>query len=88
VLPLSTSILIVIGIVSFVNIWKDYLLPMLVLTDPQNQPVTVRLVYLASRYGINLQMAASFLALLPPLLIAIVLQRYMRVGITFGSIKG
>jgi multiple sugar transport system permease protein len=88
VLPLSTSILMVIGIVSFVNIWKDYLLPMLVMSVPQNQPITVRLINLASNYGINLQMAAAFTALLPPLLIAIFLQRYMRVGITFGSVKG
>lgn len=88
VLPLSTSILMVIAIVSFVNIWKDYLLPFLVMSDPQNQPITVRLINLANNYGINLQMAAAFMALLPPVLIAIFLQRYMQVGLTFGSVKG
>ncbi len=88
VLPLSSSILIVICIVSFVNIWRDYLLPALVLTDPEKQPITVRLISVANNYGVNLQMAASFIALLPPLLIAIFLQRYMRVGLTLGSVKG
>lgn len=88
ILPLSRSILIVICIVSFVNIWKDFLLPFLVITNPELQPITVRLVYVTSRYGVNLQMAASFLALLPPLLLAIVMQRYMTVGLTMGSVKG
>jgi len=82
ILPLSRSILIVLGILAFVGIWRDYLLPLLVLTDPYKQPITVRLFSLADRYGVNLQMAASFMALLPPLLIAILLQRYMKVGLT------
>ncbi|HEX2909150.1 MAG TPA: carbohydrate ABC transporter permease [Phototrophicaceae bacterium] len=88
VLPLSRSILIVLGVLAFVAMWKDFLLPLLVITDPEKQPITVRLVYLANRYGVNLQMAASFIALLPPLLIAIILQRYMKVGLTIGAVKG
>jgi len=88
ILPLSRSILIVICVLSFVNIWKDFLLPMLVLTDPFTQPITVRLIYLADNYGVNLQMAASVIGLLPPLLIAIFLQRYMKVGLTVGGVKG
>ena len=87
-LPLSRSILIVVAVLSFVNIWKDFLLPLLVIADPARQPITVRLIYLANNYGVNLQMAASFIALLPPLLIAIILQRYMTIGITAGSVKG
>ena len=88
ILPLSRSILIVICIVAFVNLWRDFLLPLLVITDPQQQPITVRLIYLTNRYGVNLQMAASFIALLPPLLLAVVMQRYMTIGQTVGSIKG
>ena len=88
VLPLSRSIIIVICILSFVTLWKDFLLPMLVLPDPARQPITVRLIYVASNYGVNLQMAASFIGLLPPLLIAIVFQRYMKVGLTMGGVKG
>jgi multiple sugar transport system permease protein len=88
ILPLSRSILIVICVLAFVNIWKDFLLPQLVLRDPITQPITARLIYLADNYGINLQMAASFIALLPPLLIAAFLQRYMTVGLSVGGVKG
>lgn len=88
ILPLARSILIVVCVVAFVNLWKDFLLPYLVLKDPLSQPITVRLIYLANDYSVNLQMAASFIGLLPPLLIAIFLQRYMNVGLTMGSVKG
>ncbi len=88
IVPLSRSIFIVLFVLAFVGLWKDFLLPYLVLTDPYTQPITVRLFYTADDYSINLQMAASFMALLPPLLIAIALQRYMKIGLTLGGVKG
>jgi len=88
IVPLSRSILIVLAVLAFVALWKDFLLPYLVLTDPYIQPITVRLYYIADDYSVNLQMAASFMALLPPLLLAILLQRYMKIGLTIGGVKG
>jgi len=89
VLPLSRPILLILAILTFMDLWKDYLLPLLIITDPTRQPITVRLFYLADNYyGVNLQMAAAFIALLPPLVVAIVLQRYLKAGLTMGSVKG
>lgn len=89
VLPLSRSIILILAILTFMDLWKDYLLPFLVITDPQRQPITVRLFYLADNYyGVNLQMAAAFIALMPPLLVAILLQRYLKTGLTMGGVKG
>ena len=89
VLPLSRSILLILAILTFMDLWKDYLLPFLIISDPTRQPITVRLFYLAdTNYGVNLQMAAAFLALLPPLFVAILLQRYLTTGLTLGSVKG
>lgn len=88
ILPLSRSILIVLAVLAFVALWRDFLLPYIVLTDPRSQPITVRLFYIAGDYSVNLQMAASFMALLPPLLIAVLLQRYMKIGMTIGGVKG
>jgi len=89
VLPLTRSILLILGILTFMDLWKDYLLPLLVVTEPQRQPITVRLYYLANNYyGVNLQMAAAFIALMPPLALAVILQRYMKAGLTLGSVKG
>ncbi len=91
-LPLSRSILIVLTIVGFLALWKDFLLPSLVMTKPEMQPITVRLWYMLNGSTVvsplNVQMAASFLALLPPLLIAIALQRNLQRGISVGGVKG
>ncbi len=91
-LPLSRSILVVLTIVGFLGLWKDFLLPLLVLPNPDMQPITVRLWYMLNVQQVpsplNIQMAASFLSLLPPLIIAIVLQRYLQRGISIGSVKG
>ncbi|MHB8625239.1 MAG: carbohydrate ABC transporter permease [Aggregatilineales bacterium] len=92
-LPLSRSILIVLVIVGFLGLWKDFILPLLVLPNPDLQPITVRLFYelngtTISAPQLNEQMAASFLALLPPLIIAIVLQRYLQRGLSLGAVKG
>ncbi|MBA3872603.1 MAG: carbohydrate ABC transporter permease [Anaerolineae bacterium] len=91
-LPLSRSILAVLTIVGFLALWKDFLLPLLVLPNPDIQPITVRLFYMLNvksvPAGLNIQMAASFLALLPPLLIAIILQRNLQQGLSVGAVKG
>lgn len=91
-LPLSRSILAVLSIVGFLNLWKDFLLPLLVLPDPKIQPITVRLFYMLNVNQVpaplNIQMAASFLALIPPIVIAILLQRYLTRGLSIGAVKG
>lgn len=91
-LPLSRSILVVLMIVGFLELWKDFLLPYLVIQNPTMQPITVRLYYMLTVQSdpspLNIQMAASFVGLLPPLLIAIALQRYLKRGLSAGAVKG
>src|SRR5579859_3020124 len=91
-LPLARSILIVLLIVNFLTFWKDFLLPYLVLPNADLQPITVRLYYMlngsTTTTPLNEQLAASFLALLPPIIVAIVLQRHLQRGLTLGAVKG
>lgn len=91
VLPLSFSILIVLAILTFVNLWKDFLWPyLMLLRAPGLQPVSVALYVAEQRSSTppNIQMAGYFLAMLPPLFISIVLQKYMRRGLSLGAVKG
>lgn len=87
-LPLSKSILMILAMLSFVGLWKDFLLPLLVLREASLQPVTVRLYNLVANFPLNLQLAAAFIAMVPPLIATIFLQRQMHLGITMGGIKG
>ena len=81
-------------IVGFIALWKDFLLPLLVLrNNVEMQPITVRLWYMLNASTVNAppfneQMAASFVALLPPIFVAITLQRYLQRGLSIGAVKG
>jgi multiple sugar transport system permease protein len=87
-LPLSKSILLILALLTFVGLWRDFLLPLLVLREAKLQPITVRLYALVLQMPMNLQLAAAFIAMLPPLLVAAFVQRYQQGGVMAGSIKG
>ncbi|KAB8145849.1 carbohydrate ABC transporter permease [Chloroflexia bacterium SDU3-3] len=87
-LPLSRSILLILAMLSFVGLWKDFMLPLLVLREASLQPITVRLYTLVQNFPQNLQLAAAFMAMVPPLIVAFLMQRYMKGGMLLGSVKG
>jgi ABC-type glycerol-3-phosphate transport system permease component len=82
--PLSRSIFLVLGIIGFIAIWGDFLLPSLVLTQFDLRPVAL----MVGGGPINFQMALAICASAPPLLVAIVLQRYFTRGISIGAFTG
>ena len=88
-LPVSLPSFVVVIIWQFTSAWNDFLFAV-VLTEPSNWPVTVALNNMAGPQIIewNVQMAASFLAALPTLLIYIFLSNYFLRGLMSGALKG
>jgi len=88
-LPLSLPSFVVVLIWQFTSAWNDFLFAV-VLTSPQHWPVTVALNNLAGSQIIawNIQMAGSFLAALPTLLVYIFLGRFFLRGLMAGALKG
>lgn len=83
-LPLSYSVLLVLGLFSFITFWGDFLWPFLVLRDTELQTMSVRLYTLTRGFPLNLYMAASFIAMIPPSIAAFFLQQHApRGGLTF-----
>lgn len=87
-LPLSIPAFVVVYIWQFTAAWNDFLFAVL-LTSTDNWPVTVALNNMAGSQIIawNVQMAGSFLAALPTLLIYIFLGRYFLRGMMTGALK-
>jgi multiple sugar transport system permease protein len=81
--PISIPIFIVLGLLAFVSIWGDFLLPLLILRDANLQTVSVRLYTLSRQYPLNIAMAGSFIAMMPPLLVVLLFQRYMKGGLSY-----
>jgi glucose/mannose transport system permease protein len=90
-LPMSTPILIVAVILQVTNIWNDFILG-LVFAGRENQPMTVQLNnVINSTTGerlYNVNMAATVLTSLVPLIVYLVSGRWFVRGIAAGAVKG
>jgi glucose/mannose transport system permease protein len=90
-LPISTPIVIVAVILQFTGSWNDYLFA-LIFAGRENQPMTVLLTSIVtSQYGekeYNVNMAATMLAAMVPLLVYFASGRWFVRGISDGALKG
>jgi multiple sugar transport system permease protein len=83
-IPLSSSVILVLGLFAFIGFWGDFLWPFLILRDSELQTISVRIFTLARGFPQNLFMAASFMAMIPPAIAAFFLQRHApKGGLTF-----
>ncbi|MFB7798374.1 carbohydrate ABC transporter permease [Isoptericola sp. NPDC056134] len=90
ILPSVTPALGVIGVFGFTMIWDQYMLPLLVASDPQNYtlPLALRSLRADPEVGIGIVLVASTLAMLPSILAFLGFQRSFMRGISSGAIKG
>jgi multiple sugar transport system permease protein len=89
VLPMSKPILGVVSVFAVLASWKDFLWPLLVLTDPNKQPLSVRLPTIQSQTELGVFLAAMFIACLVPIAGFLVFQRsFIRGTGLGGAIKG
>jgi multiple sugar transport system permease protein len=88
-LPLVKPGMAAAALLAFIFAWNSFVFPF-VLTGSNAQTVTVgALSFMGGatpRY--NLTAAAALIALIPPLLLALSIQRYLVRGLTFGAVKG
>jgi multiple sugar transport system permease protein len=89
VLPMSRPILGVVSVFAVIGTWKDFLWPLLVLPDPNMQPLSVRLPTLAPTTELNIFLAALAIATLIPIVLFLIFQRmFLSGGDVSGSVKG
>ncbi len=91
VLRLVAPVLAVVGLLSFVGTFSEYLIASLVLQDVPKQTLAVGLFQFISqqhseRWGMFA--AGSILAAIPVVVLFQFLQRYIVAGLTSGSVKG
>lgn len=91
ILPLVRPILVVVGLLSFVGTYSEYILARVMLTSVDKYTLAVGLSLFirdqyANRWG---QFAAgALIGALPTVIIFMALQRYLVSGLTAGSVKG
>lgn len=88
VLPMSRPILAVVSLLAVMNAWKDFLWPMIAITDTEKQPIAVALPRLADTSDQSLLIAGMLIAIIPPVVVFLVFQRQIVRGIAFTGLKG
>lgn len=90
VLPMSGSILSTLGILQFIGIWNNYILPMIVLRDDRMLTLAVGLVRMDSEYVKEWGplMAGYTIASIPMILIFLFTMRLFVKGLSSGAVKG
>jgi multiple sugar transport system permease protein len=88
-LPLVRPGIAAAALLAFIFAWNNYVFP-LILTDTNASTVTVAITKYLGGGGqayYNLTAAAALIGALPPLILALSIQRYLVQGLSFGAVK-
>jgi multiple sugar transport system permease protein len=89
VLPLSKPILGVVSIFAILAEWRNFLWPLLVITNPDKQPLSVRLPQIFQSTDLGVLLAAMLIASLVPIGGFLIFQRsFLRGSGLGGALKG
>jgi multiple sugar transport system permease protein len=89
VLPMSRPILGVVSVFAVIATWKDYLWPLLVLRNPDTQPLSVRLPTLQPTTDLGVFIAALTISSVIPIALFLLFQRlFLRGEGLSGALKG
>ena len=88
VLPMSRPVIAVISLLAIMHSWKEFIWPLVVISDPRLQPISVALANVVDSAPLDELIAAMAMALAPPVLVFLVLQRYVVAGLGFTGVKG
>lgn len=89
-IPMSWPILVTLAIMHFVNVYNDFIWPLVTITDPAKQVVGVGLRQFANQFGITdigAQMAGYAVSVIPLLILFTFGMKYYIEGVTAGALK-
>ncbi len=89
VLPISGPGLVAVAAFAFLYTWNEFFMA-LIFTASKTKTITVIVTEFSTQSGIDygLMMTGGVIGSIPPLIIALLLQRYIVAGLTAGSVKG
>jgi glucose/mannose transport system permease protein len=89
-LPIAAPAFAVVLLWQFTSIWNDFIIGLIVLSNPTLAPVTVAVQNLAGSFTTqwNVQMAGALIAALPTILVYLLLGKLFMRGLLAGSVKG
>ncbi|HEY5484203.1 MAG TPA: carbohydrate ABC transporter permease [Propionibacteriaceae bacterium] len=91
--PMMVPGMVTVFMLQFVGIWNNFLLPFIMLSDQDRYPITVGLYTLLSKGSgepalYSLAIIGSALSIIPLVLLLLFLQRFWRMDLISGGLKG
>jgi multiple sugar transport system permease protein len=89
-LPLALPSLVAVILFTFLTSWNEFLLALMFTQTVKSQTVPILVASFTSDFNISFSFinAAGVLAIIPPVIIAILFERYIVSGLTAGAVKG
>jgi multiple sugar transport system permease protein len=89
-LPLAVPAIVATVLFTFLTSWNEFLLALMFTQTVQSQTLPILVAAFTSDFTISFSFinAAGVLAIVPPVLVAIVFERYIVSGLTAGAVKG
>ena len=90
VLPALRPAMAVLGLLTFMQAWNDFMWPLIVLSDDRKYTLPVALAGLVGEHvqDTELVMAGAVVTVLPALLVFLAMQRAYVRGVMAGGVKG
>jgi multiple sugar transport system permease protein len=88
--PLAMPALVAVVLFTFLTSWNEFLLALMFTQTPASQTMPIVVASFASDFTISFAFinAAGVLAVIPPVLMAVIFERYIVSGLTAGAVKG
>lgn len=88
-LPLSRPVLSTVAVLTVVSSWNAFLLPLLVLVDPEQHTLPIGVNNISSQYSTDtsLVLAYTVLSMVPAVLFYLLAERQIVSGLTAGAVK-
>ena len=88
--PLALPALVAVVLFTFLTSWNEFLLALMFTQTPASQTMPIVVASFASDFTISFAFinAAGVLAIVPPVLMAVIFERYIVSGLTAGAVKG
>ncbi len=89
-LPLALPSLVAVMLFSFLASWNEFLLALMFTQTPKSQTLPIIVASFTSDFTISFSFinAAGVLAIVPPVVLALIFERYIVSGLTAGAVKG
>lgn len=90
IVPLSKQAMIVVGLLTFLNSWNDYLAPMIYISSEAKYTLMLGLNLFLGSYSAqwNYMMAATAIVVIPSLVFFLIAQKHFIEGIAMTGVKG